>query len=72
MTRAGSGWPPFPNQSVNKIYTPFNTDRARILEKIKDKLFFEPCPPNNHPMRGDQSQYYNYHQNAGHSTEKCS
>lgn len=68
---SGGGQPPFPNRSINKIHTPLSKDRARILEEIKDKLFFEPCPTNSHLMRGDPNQYCNYHQNIGHSTEDC-
>lgn len=66
-----SGRSPFPNQSVNKIYTPLNTDRARILEEIRDKLYFEPCPTITHQQRGDQRRYCNYHLHTGHSTEDC-
>lgn len=59
-TRNGSvinGRPPFPNRSVNRVYTPLNTDRARILEEIRDKPFFKLCPVSNHPTIWDQSQF---------------
>lgn len=48
----GSGQPLFPNQNVNKVYTPLNTDRARILEEVRDKPYFELCPTVTYPQRG--------------------
>lgn len=57
----GRGRPLFPNRSINKVYTPFNTDRAQILEEIRDKPFFKSCLVNTHPMRGNQGLYCNYH-----------
>lgn len=60
---------PFPIQNVNKIYTPLNTDWARILEEILDKPYFESCPTSSHSRRGDQNWYCNYHQYVGYSTE---
>lgn len=36
---SGTGRPLFSSWNVNKIYTPLSTDRAKILEEIKDKPF---------------------------------
>lgn len=68
---AGNDRPSFRNWGVNKVYTPLNTDRAGILNEIKDKSFFEPCPVSNHTPKGDQSLFCQYHKKHGASTEAC-
>lgn len=68
---AGNDRPSFRNRGVNKVYTPLNTDGARILNEIKDKSFFEPCPVSNHTPKGDQSLFYQCHKKHRASTKAC-
>ena len=44
----------------------------RVLEKIKNEPFFKwPNKMAGDPMRRNQSLYYHYHQDHGHTTEDC-
>lgn len=65
----GGGRPPFRNRDANKVYTPLDTNRVKILEEVKDKPLFEPCPNNARPWRGNRDRYCDYHQTSGHSIE---
>lgn len=48
----GNNKPPFRQRYDDKTYTLLNADRTRILNEIKDKPFFEPCPVRDRKPKG--------------------
>lgn len=67
----GEGRPPVLDQKVNKVYTQLNTDRATILDQIKNQPYFEPPQDNVKPGTGKPGKYCEYHQASGHATNDC-
>lgn len=66
----GNGKPFFLKPSYDsKVYTYLNTIRTKILKKIKDKPFIEPCLAESQRSIGTKRQLYLYHQGKGHSME---
>ena len=56
-------------QAVNAV---FREPVQQVLEKIKNEPFFKwPNKMARDPMRRNQSLYYHYHQDHGHTTEDC-
>ena len=56
-------------QAVNAV---FREPVQQVLEKIKNEPFFKwPNKMAGDPMRRNQSLYYHYHQDHGHTTEDC-
>lgn len=53
---SGGGHPFLLNHRVNKVYIPLNTDRATILEHMKDKLYFESAKNNTNSSKGNQDK----------------
>ena len=54
------------------VNTVFRELVHQILEKIKHESYFQwPNKIGGDPMKRNQSLYYQYHQERGHTTEDC-
>ena len=61
-------WPPRPREE--RDFTKLNTDKATILAILKTEAGYRPPRPMN-PNRAPSSKYCDYHEDTGHTTERC-
>ena len=57
---------------VQAVHAVFREPLHKILEKVKNKLFFQwPSKMAGDPAKRNQNLYCEYHQKSGHTTDDC-